>query len=160
MSRFIAESILPNKEFSVNDCPACAKSLNATKTFKLFANSNGTLGSASIFLPPPPATAKYVVVDYAIHSDEATTGWLGTVFNDYWEVSITCGVKGVPPPPFVGASGTIGQVSFDGMGTTKCFRLELGLSGVESKICSVGVSIADAIDPLLHSSICAKVYFC
>ena len=85
---------------------------------------------------------------------------MGTQFNDYFEVSITCGPKSVPPPPFVTASGSIGSVSFDTAGTTNCYRLSISLDSLKApKSCVAGVSAADAIDKILHTSICAKAYY-
>jgi hypothetical protein len=162
--RVVAQALIPAKEFNVTDCPTCSKATSKSE-FQLFANSIGVglatgVGSASAFLGNAPATAKWAVIDYAIHSDEFATGWVGTQFNDYFEVSMTCGPKSTPPPPFVVASGSIGQVSFDPQGTTNCYKLSINLQGLKGvKNCVAGVSVADAIDKILHTSICAKAYY-
>jgi len=158
-SRSVAQAAAA-KEFTVADCPTCSKA-TLKGEFQLFANSIG-VGSASAFLGAAPPTMKWAVIDYAIHSDESPTGWVGTQFNDYFEASITCGPKslpGAPLPPFVATSGSIGQLSFDPQGTTNCQRLSINLQALKSKSCVVGVSVADAIDKLLHTSICAKAYY-
>lgn len=57
-------------------------------------------------------------------------------------------------------SGSLGSVSFDSTGTTNCYRLSINLEGLKApKSCTAGVSVADAIDKILHTSICAKAYY-
>jgi len=121
-------------------------------------------GSAIASLLPAPIGAKWLVVDYAIVSSEVPGGWLGTRFNDYFEISIDCGPQGPPNPipAYVATSGSINELgpnAFDSKGATYCYRLSMEIEKVKGKTCQVGISVADAIDHDLHTAVCAKAYY-
>lgn len=95
---------------------------------------------------------------------EVPGGWLGTIFNDYFEVSIECGPQGpvnaVPAHVSTSSSiGQLGQYAFDSNGATYYYRLSIESEKLKDKTCEVGISVADAIDHLVHSAVCAKAYY-
>jgi len=126
---------------------------------------NAERGTTIITLKPDN-DCECAVLEYAFLTEEVPRQWFGTVFNDFFEVSITAGSnRPAQIQEFVSSSDSmngLGLGAFDitpDVASTCCYALNLNLDRNRGLPITFGISVANAGDSIFQSAVCGRVHF-
>lgn len=109
-----------------------------------------------------PKTAEWAILEYAFITSEID-GFFGTIFNDYFEVSIRVGFgPNTDSTTYVSDTNSmngLGRGAFNSKGATFCYILSLNVAKFAGETARFGIDVANAIDNAFQSSACMKASF-